>query len=98
MCTYLPPPPPLPPSHVQAGSDAPHTPTHVTGDGARGVHFTPLRSLATGAGAGLTRAVSRTLTFPLDTLKTRSQLSKLGAQDRAALPEVILPVRCKTRV
>lgn len=52
------------------------------------VHFTPFRSLATGAGAGLTRAVSRTFTFPLDTLKTRGQVSRMREEDRAAMPEV----------
>eukprot|EP00752_Nemacystus_decipiens_P003654 g3368.t1 len=49
------------------------------------VHLTPLKSIATGLGAGFTRALSRTLTFPLDTIKTRSQLSRLGAEDRSLL-------------
>lgn len=67
----------------------PHFPPRAAGDGGLGqVHFTPLKSAATGLGAGFTRAASRTLTFPLDTVKTRSQLSRLGAEDRARLPVV----------
>ncbi|CAN0224719.1 unnamed protein product, partial [Ascophyllum nodosum] len=70
---------------------APHPPPHTTGDDHGGVRFTPLKSVVTGLGAGFTRAMSRTLTFPLDTLKTRSQVSRLGAEDRAKLPEVWIP-------
>ncbi|CAN0215331.1 unnamed protein product [Ectocarpus sp. 6 AP-2014] len=69
-----------------AGGAAPHFPPRAAADGAGQVHLTPLRSVATGLGAGFTRAASRTLTFPLDTIKTRSQLSRLGADDRALLP------------
>eukprot|EP00904_Undaria_pinnatifida_P008298 jgi/Undpi1/4599/HiC_scaffold_18.g07953.m1 len=69
-----------------AGNVAPHFPVRGTGGALAAVHFTPLKSFATGLGAGFTRAVSRTFTFPLDTLKTRSQVSRLGAEDRAALP------------
>ncbi|CAB1098070.1 unnamed protein product [Ectocarpus sp. CCAP 1310/34] len=73
-----------------AGVTAPHFPPRTAADGAGQVHLTPLKSVATGLGAGFTRAVSRTLTFPLDTIKTRSQLSRLGADDRALLPEEML--------
>ncbi|CAN0454501.1 unnamed protein product, partial [Ectocarpus sp. 8 AP-2014] len=69
-----------------AGGAAPHFPPRAAADSAGQVHLTPLRSVATGLGAGFTRAASRTLTFPLDTIKTRSQLSRLGADDRALLP------------
>lgn len=58
------------------------------GGGLQHVHLTPLKSVATGLGAGFTRAASRTLTFPLDTIKTRGQLSRLGAEDRALLSPV----------
>ncbi|CAM9702256.1 unnamed protein product [Ectocarpus sp. 12 AP-2014] len=73
-----------------AGGAAPHFPPRAAADGAGQVHLTPLKSVATGLGAGFTRAASRTLTFPLDTIKTRSQLSRLGADDRALLPVEML--------
>lgn len=73
---------------LQAEGAVPQPPPRATTDSSIGVHLTPLRSMVTGLGAGFTRAASRTLTFPLDTLKTRSQVSKLGPEDRAALPEV----------
>lgn len=76
-------------SHLlQAGGAAPHFPSRAAENNGLGqVHLTPLKSAATGLGAGFTRAASRTLTFPLDTVKTRSQLSRLGAEDKAHLPE-----------
>lgn len=90
----LPPRPTPPPPYIfQAGGAAPHFPPRAAVDGAGQVHLTPLKSVATGLGAGFTRAASRTLTFPLDTIKTRSQLSRLGADDRALLPAVGLRVR-----
>ena len=50
--------------------------------------FTPLKSVVTGLGAGFTWALSRALTFPPDTFNTRSQVSRLRAEDRATLPDV----------
>jgi Mitochondrial carrier protein len=53
---------------------------------AAAAHFSPSESMLAGAGAGLTRGVSRLVTFPLDTIKTRRQISRLSEERFARLP------------
>lgn len=75
-----------------AVSHAPHTisggasDAHIT---AALKHFHPLKSALAGTGAGLTRAISRLMTFPLDTVKSREQLSRMSPEQMAKMsPEV----------
>ncbi|CAN0260271.1 unnamed protein product, partial [Scytosiphon promiscuus] len=80
--------PHLPHGSAATSTTSTTTTTTTSGGGLReAVHLTPLKSITTGLGAGFTRAASRTMTFPLDTIKTRRQLSRLGTEDRAQLPE-----------
>ena len=58
-----------------------HWDTSATVSALTAAHFSPGSSLLAGAAAGLTRSVSRLITYPLDTVKTRRQISKLS-EDR----------------
>jgi Mitochondrial carrier protein len=70
-------------THFSSALDATST---ALASAAAAAHFSPSESMLAGAGAGLTRGLSRLVTFPLDTIKTRRQISRLSEERFARLP------------